>query len=145
MGNHPVLPEPTPKKPKILKDLDAGKLRVGQTIRIDKLYFEADTSSINDDSYPVLDEILQFMAENEKVVLEIGGHTNMSPDHVYCDWLSKARADAVVNYLIERGIETDRLYSKGYGKRRPVTRIRNREAQKKNQRVEIKVLSVTGR
>lgn len=127
-----------------LKELDPAKLKVGQTIRIDKLYFEADKSLITTQSYPVLDEIFGFLSSNTDVVVEIGGHTNGLPPHDYCDKLSKERAKAVADYLTSKGITNNRLQFKGYGKRKPLESNTTAHGRKKNQRVEIKILSFNG-
>ncbi len=140
------LPPANQNKPKILKSLDRSHLRKGQTIRIDKLYFEADKATFTADSYAVLDEIYYFLEANKDVMVEIGGHTNTIPEQDYCDRLSKARAKGVVDYLVAKGIDSKRLAYKGYGKRKPI--IRNDKfslgARKKNQRVEIKILGFEG-
>jgi outer membrane protein OmpA-like peptidoglycan-associated protein len=149
----PVVADPKPapdqpvvqsKKEKILKELDKDKIREGQTIRIDKLYFKADSSSITEQSYPVLDEIYEFLVENPSVVVEIGGHTNGIPSPEYCDKLSTERAKAVADYLILKGIDPERLKYKGYGKRQPIDTNRTAAGRKRNQRVEIKILSLNG-
>ena len=147
----PVVKKPAPgepvvqsKKEKILKELDKDKIREGQTIRIDKLYFKADSSSITEQSYPVLDEIYEFLVENPSVVVEIGGHTNGIPSPEYCDKLSTERAKAVADYLILKGIDSSRLKYKGYGKRKPIDTNRTAAGRKRNQRVEIKILSLNG-
>ncbi len=132
------------KKEKILKELDKDKIREGQTIRIDQLYFKADSSSITEESYPVLDEIYEFLVANPKVVVEIGGHTNGIPSPEYCDKLSTERAKAVADYLIKKGIDPQRLKYKGYGKRMPIDTNRTAAGRKRNQRVEIKILSLNG-
>jgi outer membrane protein OmpA-like peptidoglycan-associated protein len=129
-----------PKKESILK-LDRKKLTKGQVIEIKNLYFEADTSSIGEGSNEVLEELYEFLAENEDIYVEIGGHTNTVPPHSYCDKLSKSRAKSVASHLVKLGIEPSRLTYKGYGKRKPKTRSRTKEARKLNQRVEIKILS----
>lgn len=138
-----VVEEPV-KKPKILQELEREKLTEGQTIRIDQLYFAADSSSISSNSYEVLEEIYDFLASNPEVVVEIGGHTNGIPSHEYCDRLSAERAKAVVDYLTEKGIPRKRLEYKGYGKRIPVDTNKTSAGRKKNQRVEIKILSFNG-
>lgn len=149
---------PTPKPPKpnddtpvvkrqpvILKELeDPAKLTKGQTIRIDQLYFPADSSTIKKTSLPVLSEVFNFLAANPNVVVEIGGHTNGIPAHEYCDRLSTERAKAVVDYLVNKGIARKRLQYKGYGKRNPVDSNASDAGRKRNQRVEIKILSTTG-
>ncbi len=131
-------------KPKILKSLDIKKVRKGQTIRIDKLYFDANSSEIPLTSHPVLIEIYDFMNNNNNVVIEIGGHTNTIPPHAFCDKLSAERARSVAFFLRDKGIAGKRLLYKGYGKRNPLTLDTSQEGRKENQRVEIKILSVNG-
>ncbi len=137
------------KRPKKDKDndkvleLDRKKMSRGSKINIDHLYFAADTSSINDGSYDVLNQVYDFLSSNEDIFVEIGGHTNSSPRyHSYCDKLSEARAKAVADYLISKGIENDRITYKGYGKRKPIASNGTVEGRKKNQRVEIKILKI---
>lgn len=138
-----VAPSPRPaSQPKILKSLDIDKIRKGQTIRIDKLFFEANSFEIPLASNPVLNEIFQFMSTNSNVVIEIGGHTNTIPPHRFCDELSTKRAKAVAFYLRDKGIAGKRLLYKGYGKRSPLTQDTSQEGRKENQRVEIKILRV---
>jgi outer membrane protein OmpA-like peptidoglycan-associated protein len=111
---------------------------------MDQLYFAADSAAISSESFPVLDELFDFLAAHPDVTVEIGGHTNDIPSHEYCDRLSNERAKAVVEYLTAKGIDPDRLQHKGYGKRNPVDTNRTTAGRKKNQRVEIKILSVNG-
>lgn len=129
-------------KEKILKDLDRKKIYKGQKINIDNLYFAADASNITESSHEVLDEVYDFLKSNEDVKIEIGGHTNGTPKHEYCDSLSTVRAKEVAEYLIKKGILASRLQFKGYGKRKPVASNNTKEGRKKNQRVEIKILSL---
>lgn len=119
-----------------------AKMKVGQTIRIEKLYFDADSTNIKSSSYPVLDELYQFMSSNTDVSIEVGGHTNDIPAEFFCDKLSTARAKAVADYLIKKGIHDSRVQYKGYGKRNPLFPNVTPENRKRNQRVEIKILSI---
>ena len=142
-------PDPEPeeviveaKPEKLLDQLDRDKIRKGQTIRIKNLYFEADTSSIDADSYQVLNEVFDFLRENKEIIVEIGGHTNGLPKHNYCDKLSTDRAREVASYLIRKGISPNRVEFKGYGKRKPIASNMTKEGRAKNQRVEIKILSL---
>ncbi|RMD97408.1 MAG: OmpA family protein, partial [Bacteroidetes bacterium] len=58
--------------------------------------------------------------------------------------LSTERAKAVADYLILKGIDPERLKYKGYGKRQPIDTNRTAAGRKRNQRVEIKILSLNG-
>ncbi|MEZ4933241.1 MAG: OmpA family protein [Saprospiraceae bacterium] len=130
--------------PKILNDLDRSKITKGQIIQIDQLYFKSDSFAITSPSYPVLEEIHEFLVANPDVKVEIGGHTNNIPSHEYCDNLSTKRAKAVADFLISRGIPKDRIEYKGYGKRTPIVSNSTVFGRKKNQRVEIKILGFDG-
>lgn len=131
-------------KEKILKELSKENIKEGLTVRIDQLYFRADSTDITEESYPVLNEVFEFLISNPNVVVEIGGHTNGIPSPEYCDKLSTERAKAVGQYLIEKGIDSKRIHPKGYGKRHPVDTNRTAAGRKRNQRVEIKILSLNG-
>ena len=127
---------------KVLADLSIDKLTVGTTLNIEKLFFDADSTKIKPESFPVLNEIYSFLAQNNQVVIEIGGHTNSIPEEAYCDRLSKARAQSVAEYLYGKGIGNNRIAFKGYGKRNPIATNETRVGRQKNQRVEIKILSL---
>jgi outer membrane protein OmpA-like peptidoglycan-associated protein len=135
----------TPKivaKTKILEDLDMNKLKAGSTVEIKNLYFKADTADINEASYEVLAEIIDFMKNNKNISLEIGGHTNGIPPANYCDELSTARAKAVYEYLVKNGVNPQKLAYKGYGKRKRLAADTSAEGRRKNQRVELKVIAI---
>jgi len=127
---------------KVLTALVISDLKLGQTIKVDKLYFEADSATIQPASYAVLEEIYTFLNENNNVSIEIGGHTNSLPEDAYCDRLSTARAKNIAEYLYDKGIPESRISYKGYGKRQPIASNQTVEGRRKNQRVEIKIVSL---
>ena len=128
-----------------LPELSGKGLFVGQKIRLNHLYFKADSVNLLPNSYKMLDELAAFLKAYPKTVIEIGGHTNTIPPDDYCNKLSTARAKSVQEYLISKGIPASRLAYKGYGKTDPLIPYDkyNKEARVKNQRVEIKVLAVS--
>jgi len=127
---------------KVLKSLDISTITLGQTIRVDKLYFDADSSTIQGASNAVLQEIFDFLSTNQNVIIEIGGHTNSLPEDEYCDRLSTARAKNIAEYLYKKGIPEKQISYKGYGKRQPVASNATVEGRRRNQRVEIKITSL---
>ncbi len=129
-------------KQRILPELNASLLKNGQTIRMEQLRFEADSSSLTLDALPTLDELYDFMEENGDIVIEIGGHTNSTPPDEFCDRLSTARAKSAAEYLIQKGVDQKRVVYKGYGKRQPVASNATAEGRRTNQRVEIKILTL---
>ncbi|WP_373549020.1 OmpA family protein [Haliscomenobacter sp.] len=132
----------TPKGPKVIENPNLDTLdnfTKGQTIRIRSIVFTVNDTTLNRSSYVDLDKLNNFLKQNDKVVIEIGGHTNGLCDDSYCNSLSLRRARAVANYLIKHGTNPDRLQVKGYGKTQPLSAVKNAPL---NQRVEVKILEL---
>ncbi len=129
-------------KTRIIPELSANNLRSGETIKLEKIYFQPDSTNMDPDSRPTLDELYEFLQENAGIVIEVGGHTNGIPSHEFCDQLSTARAKSVAEYIVSLGLPTSRITYKGYGKRNPVATNSTPEGRAKNQRVEMKVVRV---
>ena len=129
----------------LLPELGNNKVVVGQKIRLNYLYFKADSINLLPDSYKVLDELASYLKAYPKTIIEIGGHTNTIASHNYSMELSTSRAKSVQQYLINKGISENRLQFKGYGKTEPLfpNDKYNKEWKFKNQRVEIKILAIS--
>jgi outer membrane protein OmpA-like peptidoglycan-associated protein len=132
--------KPVKKKKEYLKELD-DELLVGQEITLKNLYFDADSFVLSNRFYPIVDDVFAFLEENEKVVIELGGHTNNRCEDPFCNSLSEERAESVANYLIQKGIIKQRVKFKGYGKTSPKYPNNTPTNRRRNQRVEIKILS----
>lgn len=99
--------------------------------------FATDSADILPDSSILLGEIADALIRNPGIRrVEIQGHTDSSGDDAHNMDLSQRRADAVRTWLIEAGVEADRLTAQGYGETRPLVpnitagnRARNRRVQ----------------
>jgi len=141
----PVTRTPPPTRRTVTNDLmgvDRRELVAGKKLRINQLYFEADKADIRESSFSVLNQVYDFLKDNKDVVIEVGGHTNGIPDHPFCDSLSTLRAQAVANYLISKGLNEKQVRYKGYGKRQLIANDRTLAGRRRNQRVELKILSI---
>jgi outer membrane protein OmpA-like peptidoglycan-associated protein len=125
-----------------LSKVKASQLSEGQTIKLDNLYFEMDKSILTDNSENTLLELFEFLNNNQKVIIEVGGHTNGLCSAEYCDELSRERAKAVASSLVKMGLPGYRILYKGYGKRMPIATNETIEGRTLNQRVEIKIISL---
>lgn len=142
-------PAATPNQPKqkqivgvITPDLRRDNLKLGKTLTIKEVFFDADSTKFSTNSISALNELYQFLKNNQDLRIEVGGHTNSLPPSEYCDRLSLARAKSVAQYLNEQGISWDRLRYKGYGKKNPIATNDTEEGRRENQRVEIKILGM---
>jgi outer membrane protein OmpA-like peptidoglycan-associated protein len=120
-------------------ELKTNQLKVGYIFQLENLYFQADSSKLNNNAERVLYKLLQFMNNNSSISIEIGGHTNSLPSQEYCDKLSSERAKNVADFLVKNGISRSRISFKGYGKRNPIADNNTELGKQKNQRVEIKI------
>jgi OmpA-OmpF porin, OOP family len=122
------------------KSLRLVPIEEGQIVRLNNISFEFGKSTLRDESFGELDRIGLTMTQNSKLVIELGGHTdNIGSDAANLK-LSQDRADAVREYLIGKGIEPDRVASKGYGESRPLVTNETPEGQAANRRVEFTIM-----
>ncbi len=100
---------------------------------LEKVYFDTSKATIQDRSYPLLDEVagvLKNHPELTRVVVE--GHTDNTGAADFNTWLSGERAKAVKAYLVGKGIEAGRLDSKGFGPSKPVGDNKTKEGREQN-------------
>jgi outer membrane protein OmpA-like peptidoglycan-associated protein len=69
----------------------------------------------------------------------VEGHTDSTGSDAYNQALSQRRADAVLNYLVRKGVPANRLTARGFGKSSPVASNDTREGRALNRRVELEV------
>jgi outer membrane protein OmpA-like peptidoglycan-associated protein len=86
----------------------------------EQIHFEYNKAVIVPDSFPILNAVVEILQNNQKIKLEIQGHTDNRGTAAYNKKLSDRRAASVLNYLIEHGTDRSRLVSAGYGFERPI-------------------------
>ena len=123
-----------------LKTIGLNRVREGELMRMYNVFYNTDSWEILDESRPELENLVEFLRANGKVVVEIGGHTDSDGDDEHNQVLSEQRAHSVKDYLIKRGIGEKRLYSHGYGEKFPVADNITPAGKKLNRRTEIKIL-----
>lgn len=95
--------------------IELEKLSAGKQFVLEDLYYDLNKWNIRADAALVLDNLAQILIENPEVRIEIGSHTDSRATAEYNLKLSQRRSDAVVAYLISKGITPSRLVAKGYG------------------------------
>lgn len=101
--------------------------------------FEVGRAMLQSQSYVVLDQIVDIMKENPSYGLQISGHTDNTGNTTSNLDLSAQRAKSCYDYLIQKGISSDRLDFVGYGEDRPIATNDTVEGRKLNRRVEFVV------
>ena len=90
-------------------------------VLIDNIFYDFDKATLRPESVKALDDLVKLLNENPNVTIELGAHCDYKGSDAYNKALSQRRAEAVVRYLVEKGIARDRLTPVGYGKSRPKT------------------------
>ncbi len=124
----------------IVQDIALDPIGVGIRFTLNNIFFDYNSFALQDKSKTELDELVKFMQENPKVKGEISGHTDNVGDRAANDTLSLKRAQSVFNYLVEKGVASDRLKYQGYGDRRPAESNATEEGRAKNRRIEFEIL-----
>jgi len=115
--------------------------KVGQTIKLSKIYFYNNSARTVSKSEPTLYDLLCVMEDNPKLKIEIQGHICCQLVADIND-VSTARAKAIYNFLIRNKIDRTRMTFKGYGTSRPIYKIpeKNETEANENRRVEILIV-----
>lgn len=100
--------------------------------------FDFGRYDIKPQAYPLLNEVVTILKTNPQTKVEIEGHTDNVGTAEYNQKLSEERAKVVMDYLVENGINPERLSRKEYGFTRPVASNDTEEGRAKNRRVELR-------
>jgi outer membrane protein OmpA-like peptidoglycan-associated protein len=127
----------------VVVSLKKTKTRVtAQRIEIyEKVHFETGKAIIKPESYALLDEVAEAINTHAQIKLvEVAGHTDDVGNLQANQELSQERAQAVLDYLVGKGVATGRLQAKGYGETRTIDTNETAEGRAKNRRVEFNIL-----
>ena len=121
---------------------DAEQIRVvGDKIVLDdRVHFMVNMHVIRSESYPLLERLARLINQNPTYVhIEVQGHTDERGPDSYNDKLSQDRANAVMEFLVSRGVKRDRLSAHGFGKTKPLVEKNSEYAWYMNRRVEFEI------
>jgi len=122
-------------------DFGLDKVEVGATVVLENIFFETSKATLKPESFPQLEQVLKFMNSNPTIRMEISGHTDNTGSLKLNTRLSQARAESVVEYLVEHGIDATNLDAMGYAFSQPIAPNDTAEGRARNRRVEFKILS----
>jgi len=122
----PVVVAPVPSSEKVTYAADA--------------FFDFDKAVLKPEAKTKLDDLVSKTNEINLEVIIAVGHTDSVGTDAYNDKLSVRRAESIKTYLTSKGLEANRVYTEGKGKRQPVAYNKTAEGRAKNRRVEIEVV-----
>jgi outer membrane protein OmpA-like peptidoglycan-associated protein len=114
---------------------------LNQSITLKNIFFETNQSKLLESSFTELDLLSNQLHQFDQTTIVISGHTDDTGDEIQNRDLSTARAKAVADYLIAKGIDSERIIYKGYGSSKPIANNLTIEGKQQNRRVDIVINS----
>jgi len=108
-----------------------------KTLILEGVNFETGKAELTPESRTILDGVAESLVANESIKVQVGGHTDNTGSAAVNKRLSTARASAVRDYLISKGVAADRLTAAGFGPGKPVASNRTAAGRAQNRRVEL--------
>ena len=124
----------------LLKQIRLSPLKVGEKMLLSNVFYEIDSWQLKKESVTELNKLANLLNDNKELVVEIGGYTDATGTDNHNMVLSEKRAISVVNYLIDKGVSSERLKYKGYGNTSPIGDNITFEGRKLNRRTEVKII-----
>ena len=107
------------------------------SIELDDVQFNTGTNVLSGASVVTLNKVAETLANNPHLSFEVAGHTDNTGNYQSNVNLSQKRANSVREYLMDKGIEGNRLTARGYGPDKPVASNATRSGRSQNRRVEL--------
>jgi len=126
--------------PVIKLEMEVQPIEVGKHYRLHNIYFAFNSADILANSQKVLDEFIVFLNDHPTLQIGIEGHTDNVGSDEFNLILSENRAKAVYNYLVNNGIDANRLQYKGFGESSPIATNDTEEGRAMNRRTEFVIL-----
>jgi cytochrome c oxidase subunit 2 len=125
----------------VFQAVDAGETEDKTIIKFKNVYYTTGAAQLEDDSFYELDYVSGVLNKYTNVKIELRGHTDNVGDAAANKELSRQRAQAVANRLIEKGISPDRIIVSGYGDTKPEDSNETEDGRATNRRTELRVIS----
>ncbi len=125
-----------------LAPIEVALVEENTKITLNNIFFDFDKSILKNESFPELKRIVTLMKEKPTMQVEISGHTDPTGPESYNLGLSERRAKAVSKYLVEQGVSSDRIKTTFFGESQLIDNSNTREGNRKNRRVEFKILKM---
>lgn len=136
--------EPGPPENQGCRRRQQVRIADGRLEILDKVFFRTNSDVILRRSYRLLDNVAMVIANHPEIaIVRVEGHTDDRGDDAYNLDLSQRRADSVVTYLVEKGLEAGRFRGIGLGESRPIDTNDTQNGRAANRRVEFNLGEAT--
>ena len=121
------------------KDLYLVPFNVGQTVKMNNIFFPQSKYYLNTSSYPELLRLIRILKDYPTVEIKLSGHTDNQGDPALNLKLSQDRVNEVKKYLVSHGIKGERITTEGFGGTKPIASNDQEDTRSKNRRVEFTI------
>lgn len=119
--------------------VDKYGCEVQVVIELQGVHFDFDKSTLRPESTKILDAAVRTMGEHGSLLVEVAGHTDSVGTESYNQDLSQSRAKVVYNYLVNKGVDPERMTWKGYGENSPIATNETDDGRQRNRRTELQI------
>ncbi|SHK11447.1 OmpA family protein [Hymenobacter psychrotolerans] len=127
------------KYSEVTQDLFLVPFAVGQTIKLNNIFFAQSKYYLRENSYPELQRLIRTLKEYPTVEIKLEGHTDNQGDPNLNLKLSQDRVNEVKKYIVSKGVSGTRITTEGFGDKKPIASNDQEETRKLNRRVEFRI------
>ncbi|MDX5348239.1 MAG: OmpA family protein, partial [Hymenobacteraceae bacterium] len=124
----------------VKRDLMLVPMEVGQRIKLNNIFFAQSKYYLRESSFSELNRLVKIMKENPTMEILLEGHTDNQGNSRLNMQLSQDRVNEVKKYLVSKGVDKDRIQTKGWGGTKPVAPNDNEALRQLNRRVEFTII-----
>jgi len=126
----------------IIKGLKAPEIRQKErdNFVFQPIFFDFDKADIKSEFHNFLNELIHIVEQHSDLRIRVIGHTDWDGTDAYNDKLSERRAQAIINYFIDKGLEADRLEFDFKGEKEPIDTNETSQGRQRNRRVDFEFI-----
>ncbi|HXA01244.1 MAG TPA: OmpA family protein [Cytophagaceae bacterium] len=124
----------------ILDTVCMEQIKIGNKIVLRNVFFDLDKATLRPESESELERLHEILVKNPHIKIQILGHTDSDGSEEHNLKLSDARAKAVVDYMVKKGVDPSRMKFHGYGETKPIAPNDTPENKQLNRRTEFEIL-----
>ncbi|AEA44889.1 OmpA family protein [Fluviicola taffensis] len=121
------------------KVIELKNIAIGSKIALRNIFFDVNKATLRPESNAEMERLVQLMKDVPRLKIEISGHTDNTGSATLNETLSQQRAEAVVAYLVSKGIAANRMIAKGYGSSQPIASNNSEDGKQQNRRTEFEI------
>jgi outer membrane protein OmpA-like peptidoglycan-associated protein len=126
-----------------LRSIEVVPIEEEAIVRLNSIFFDFAKAGLKPESFPELERVVELMKERSSMIIEVGGHTDNIGSDQYNQKLSERRADAVLKFIVSKGIDAGRITALGFGEKKPrASNDDEKNGRELNRRVEFRIVKL---